>query len=389
MALCSKGRRLLRRVNAFTTMDNTQTAKKLFKSGKLRVASLPTERLAPLLKPSLDRARGMLVGLAIGDALGNTTESLNANDRRRSHGEIRDYLPNARAGGERVGMPSDDTQLAAWLLESLLERGGLDVEDVAKRYSSRRIFGIGDTMRAFLVAYRAGTPLWSCGQPSAGNGALMRVAAVAAYHLPRASSTMLTDALLASALTHNDPTSNAACVAFTVMLCELAGMNSPPAREWWVARFVELARPMEGPARLKGRVPDCRFEGSLCDFLEQIVQPAIRSHKPLRELLNSWHSAAFLLETVPSVLAILAWHAADPETALVRAVNDTWDNDTIAAIVGAAIGSLHGELSLPGRWRDGLSGCTESEDDGRLFDLLSQLDGKIGRKASTGLPKSG
>ena len=146
---------------------------------------------------------------------------------------------------------------------------------------------------------------------------------------------------------------------------------------------------MEGPARLKGRVPGCRFEGSLCDFLEQIVQPAIRSHKPLRETLNSWHSAAFLLETVPSVLAILAWHAADPETALVRAVNDTWDNDTIAAIVGAAIGSLHGELSLPGRWRDALSGCTESEDDGRLFDLLSQLDGKLGRKASTGLPKSG
>ena len=121
MALCSKGRRLLRRANAFTTMDNTQTAKKLFKSGKLRVASLPTERLAPLLKPSLDRARGMLVGLAIGDALGNTTESLNANDRRRSHGEIRDYLPNSCAGGRSWlrGFSNRCSNAAVWTWKTL------------------------------------------------------------------------------------------------------------------------------------------------------------------------------------------------------------------------------------------------------------------------------
>jgi ADP-ribosylglycohydrolase len=56
----------------------------------------------------------------------------------------------------------------------------------------------------------------------------------------------------------------------------------------------------------------------------------------LRSLING------LLETVSTVLHILMRHAGDPEEAIIRAVNDTKDNDTIAAIVGAAVGALHG-----------------------------------------------
>ncbi len=62
----------------------------------------------------------------------------------------------------------------------------------------------------------------------------------------------------------------------------------------------------------------------------------------------------------------------DPEEAIVRAVNDTKDNDTVAAIVGAAVGALHGEAALPARWKAGLLGCTRESDDGRVFDLLRE-----------------
>jgi ADP-ribosylglycohydrolase len=43
---------------------------------------------------------------------------------------------------------------------------------------------------------------------------------------------------------------------------------------------------------------------------------------------------------VPTVIYILMRHGHDPEEAIVRAVNDTKDNDTVAAIVGAAVGAL-------------------------------------------------
>jgi ADP-ribosylglycohydrolase len=78
------------------------------------------------------------------------------------------------------------------------------------------------------------------------------------------------------------------------------------------------------------------------------------------------------METVPSVLSILERHARDPEEAIIRAVNDTWDNDSIAAIVGAAVGALHGARALPARWKAGLLGRTRDHDDGRLFAILDE-----------------
>ena len=79
-----------------------------------------------------------------------------------------------------------------------------------------------------------------------------------------------------------------------------------------------------------------------------------------------------MLETMPSVLYILMQHGDDPEEAIVRAVNDTYDNDTIAAIVGAAVGALHGKANLPQRWLAGLLGRTGTDDDGRILDFLAR-----------------
>jgi ADP-ribosylglycohydrolase len=79
------------------------------------------------------------------------------------------------------------------------------------------------------------------------------------------------------------------------------------------------------------------------------------------------------LGTVPTVLHLLARHAQDPEEAIVRAVNDTKDNDTIAVIVGAAVGALHGEAALPKRWRDGLAGRVVADgDDAQAFRVLAE-----------------
>ena len=48
----------------------------------------------------------------------------------------------------------------------------------------------------------------------------------------------------------------------------------------------------------------------------------------------------------------------------------TKDNDTVAAIVGSAVGALHGRNGLPARWIENLLGRTTDSDDGRVFELL-------------------
>ena len=62
----------------------------------------------------------------------------------------------------------------------------------------------------------------------------------------------------------------------------------------------------------------------------------------------------------------------DPEACLVRAINDTKDNDTVGAIVGSALGALYGVSGLPRRWIENLTGRTGATDDGRIFAILEQ-----------------
>ncbi len=319
-----------------------------------------------------DRIRGMLLGLAIGDALGNTSESLTPAERSERYGEIRDYLPNEHAGGRRIGLPSDDSQLAFWTLESLLERGDLDPDDLARRFSEQPIYGIGGTVRKFLANRAEGlTPWYHCGVESAGNGALMRIAPVVLLHPEGTSAALWLDTALASIVTHRDACSVASCVAFVDLVARLLRLDAPPATDWIIGTFLSTVRQVctDGTYRPRGgRFTD--FEGSFPDYLDRVLGDAARNGWTTREACDTWHSGAYLLETVPSVLWILGCCAHDPEEAVVRAVNDTHDNDTVAAIVGAAIGALHGASALPQRWRLGLLGRTAAHDDGRVFQLI-------------------
>ncbi len=113
------------------------------------------------------------------------------------------------------------------------------------------------------------------------------------------------------------------------------------------------------------------YQGPLWRFVETALEQAEQAGWNTLEACNRWYSGAYLLETVPCVLHILARHAADPEEAIVRAVNDTRDNDTVAAIVGAAVGALHGREALPQRWIDALAGRTGGHDDGKVFGLIA------------------
>jgi ADP-ribosylglycohydrolase len=327
----------------------------------------------PITGPAApDRIRGMLLGLAIGDALGNTSESLTAAQRTEVHGEIRDYLPNRRASGHRAGLPSDDSQLAFWTLESLLDCGGLDPDDLSACFASREIFGLGQSVRKFLSNREQGvTPWYHCGAESAGNGALMRIAPLVLLQPAGTNAALWLDTALASIVTHRDASSVASCVAFVDLLARLLRLSAPPKPEWIITSFLATVRQVctDQPYRARGgHYAD--WDGTFPDYLDLVLGDARRHGWSTREACDAWCSGAYLLETVPSVLWILASHAHDPEEAIVRAVNDSTDNDTVAAIVGAAVGALHGRTALPGRWQMGLLGRTTANDDGKVFRLI-------------------
>ena len=320
-----------------------------------------------------DRLEGMLLGLAIGDALGNTTESLNPADRRARHGIVREYLPNRHARGAAVGLPSDDTQLAFWTLAQLVEDDGLDPAHLADRFTRERIYGVGRTTREFVQRRKAGVAWEEAGVRSSGNGALMRIAPVVVPWATRPGPGLWADAALAAMVTHNDRAAIASAVAVALVLWELLGMDRAPAAEWWAEVFTSVMRDVEGSqTRYASRAPMVRYEGPAWRFIGERLTEALRLGMTVRQACGHWYSGAFLLETLPSVLYILARHGSDPEEAVVRAVNDTRDNDTIAAVVGAAMGALYGRRAWPARWVEGLS------EEGGVVRGIAEARGRFG-----------
>ncbi|MBN1848322.1 MAG: ADP-ribosylglycohydrolase family protein [Deltaproteobacteria bacterium] len=316
------------------------------------------------------RVEGMMLGLAIGDSLGRPTEGMLPENRRSRFGEIRDYLPSSYADGP-IGVPSDDTQLAFWTLEQMINDKGFIPGNVAERFCRDRIFGLGSSVRRFLRNFKSGSLWFEAGPKSAGNGALMRIAPMVIPHLKTASPDLWVDTALSAMITHNDSASIASCVSFVRMLWQLLRMESPPEPYWWLETFVDTAKDLEVDEHYRprgGAYTD--FKGPVWRFVQEKVSEAFDKGMSVLEACDLWYSGAYLLETVPSVIFILMKHGDNPEKALIRAINDTRDNDTIGAIVGAAVGALYGKGSIPEIWIKNHSGRTSFSDDGRIFNLF-------------------
>lgn len=357
----------------FTVKQNKKILDDLFQNNQINVRRGAIFDIVELpFKEAYDhdRVEGMMLGLAIGDALGITTEGMTPGRRREMFGEIRDYLPN-RYVNLPIGFPSDDTQLAFWTLEQMIKDGCFIPDHVAKRFCTERIFGIGSTVKGFLRNYKSGKSWYESGPKSAGNGALMRIAPMVIPHLRPETTGLWVDTVLSAMMTHNDSASISACLAFICMIRQLLVMDIPPDPHWWLETYVQMAKDLEIDETYSPRGGNYSdYVGSLWCFLEGKVGDAYRKNLSVMEACNSWYSGAYLLETVPSAIYILMRHGHNMEEALIRAVNDTKDNDTIAAIVGAAVGALHGKKAIPDRWLEKLSGRTGENDDGRVFTLL-------------------
>lgn len=356
-------------------IDNVPLLKHMLSQGTIRLASSDMlNEVPPLLSGSFgfEKVEGMLLGLAIGDALGATTEGQNPAERKNQFGEIRDYVAGKRSDFKVLGEVTDDTQLSFWTLEQLIDDGGLVPDNLARKFCRHRIVGIGGTTKTFLRHYKdEHRPWYKAGVDSLGNGALMRIAPIVLPYLRKPHPSLYADAALDSMITHNAYANNASCVAFVKMLWELLQMTSSPRPNWWIESFCSTVKHLEGNTRYRPRNPQhSDYEGSLWEFTQETCHRALSKGLSVEEACNSWGSGANLFETVPSVLYILATHGHDPEEAIVRAVNDTCDNDTIASIVGAAICALHGLAGIPERWVKRLAGRIREGGGYQVFRLV-------------------
>ena len=174
----------------------------------------------------LSRARGALVGLAVGDALGTTNEFKVAGT----------FTPSTDMVGGGVfdlepGQWTDDTSMALCLADSLLAQGRYDSFDVMERYdrwrkdgyrsSTGTCFDIGNQVMRSLWDFEVNqrVPRTAQRTTSAGNGAIMRLAPVViAGFEHREIREIVATAGLSARATHYSVEAEAATEVFAALL---------------------------------------------------------------------------------------------------------------------------------------------------------------------------
>jgi hypothetical protein len=158
-------------------------------------------------------------------------------------------------------------------------------------------------------------------------------------------------------------------------------LGDAPAPEWWLDEFLRVAgdlAPWPWPFQLSSDAVPAYFrdfDGTLCEFINTRVRAAYRRGVSLRDAcsITGFGSGADCVQSIPAVLYVWMHHADSFELAVIAAVNDTKDNDTVASIVGAIAGALHGRRAIRRRWLDGIT-STHLGEPGRAENDRSVID---------------
>lgn len=299
----------------------------------------------------IDHARGALLGLAVGDALGTTLEFQSPGTSE----PITDMIGGGPFGLE-PGQWTDDTSMALCLAESLIESRGFDPRDQMQRYlrwwrhghwsSTSRCFDIGTATRTSLARYeRTGDPFSGSTDPrTAGNGSLMRLApiAIAYAHEPAEAVRLAGES---SRTTHGALEAVDACRYFASLL--VGAMRGVPKEELLSPRFAAD--------------PGLWDEDPLVETIDDVAAGSFREKEP-PEIRGAGH--------VTRTLEAALWAFAttdDFRSGALEAVNLGDDADTTGAVFGQMAGAAYGASAIPDRWLRHLAKRRE------IDDLLARL----------------
>ncbi|HEY3446541.1 MAG TPA: ADP-ribosylglycohydrolase family protein [Myxococcales bacterium] len=278
---------------------------------------------------SEDRLAGVLVGTALGDALGLPLENLSARRIERLFGRVTRF----RFLG-RTGFVSDDTEQTAFVADALIRAGPDDPDRGARAFAwrlrgwvLRAPFGVGfATLRACAKLLLFFPPSKS-GVRSAGNGAAMRTAILGAFFAAEPPRRAAWSEAIAR-VTHTDPRAIQGAGYVAALAAQAAQAPSDRAPDLLAAA--------------QGVVEDASLLKAI-----QAAQHFAQVGAPTEEAAPALGVTGFVLHTVPFAAYAYARWGADPRQALEEAVNAGGDSDTTGAIVGALVGARHGLSGLP------------------------------------------
>lgn len=287
----------------------------------------------------------ILLGLAVGDALGVPVEFMSRESLRQNPVK---GMQGFGTHSQPAGTWSDDTALSLCLAENIAN--GFNIRALADSFvkwkntgywsAHGQVFDIGNTTAKAISKLEMGCyPVQAGGSTSNenGNGSLMRIAPLTPYLLYMSETERYKIIQQVSSLTHAHIRSVTACIIYVEFL-RLIILGFDQYKAW---SFICTAMPI----KLKQwGVPDDElnhFSRLFNSDLTQIPEDEIQSDG---YVVHTLEAAFWCLFTTYGY-----------DATVLKAVNLGSDTDTTAAVTGALAGMVYSGEEIPPQWRESLA----------------------------------
>ncbi|MGI8576863.1 MAG: ADP-ribosylglycohydrolase family protein [Nocardioidaceae bacterium] len=326
-----------------------------------------------------DRARGALVGLAIGDALGMPTQMMSRERIRARFGELSGFEPapveNEISSRSPAGQVTDDTDQAMIVGRLLVEgQGSVDPAAFVARLMEwqQTMVQIGSTdllgpsTRRALESFRRGVPAEDTGRWGDTNGAAMRVAPIGIAVPPQPLVKLVEVVADTNRTTHDTTVANAGAAAVAAAISAGVAGADPETAALVGIRAAQLG------AQHGHYVAGADVAARLT-WARDLV---LTSEDPLGVVYTLVGTGVSTQEAVSAAFAIVRLYPSDPWQACLAAAGLGGDSDTVAAMVGAMLGACHGMSAFPAEAVATVMAANPQLSVIELADQLLQLRGQ-------------
>ncbi|MDF0552842.1 ADP-ribosylglycohydrolase family protein [Kamptonema sp. UHCC 0994] len=287
----------------------------------------------------IEKYRGCLLGLAVGDAIGTTLEF-------KPPGTFTPINDLVGGGPFRLqpGQWTDDTSMALCLAESLIEKKGFDPVHQLQTYlrwdktghlsSNGECFDIGNTVQQALWKFEdTGKPFCGSIDPlSAGNGSIMRLAPVPLFYA-KTPLEAIEKSKDSSRTTHGATTCLDACRYLGSLI--VGAVNGVSKEELLSERY--------------SLIPEYWEQNPLGDEIDEIAAGSFKRREP-----PEIKGRSYVVKSLEAALWAFYRSNSFKEGCLL-AVNLGDDADTTGAVYGQLAGAFYGEHGIPETWRSQLA----------------------------------
>ena len=300
----------------------------------------------------LDKFKGTLFGVAIGDTLGRPFEGL---IRMRVHSQFTDFKEFIKSNKKLFYTYTDDTQLTLHTAQALIDGWGFKTDYLIREYIKwldDPPIGAGFGCKSSIEKLAYGIDWKEAASKSGGNGTAMRVAPIALFYCkdPKALEHA---AIQSSVITHSHPAASAGALVIAKAIAYL--IDKEPETAFSIDNFFDYIK-----APLAHSQEDIwqDFTEILNSVKKNISMPVeaglikfsqvgVKSPFFIEEYLGKAFVHPYAISTVTCAIYIFLKNLSSFEDCIYELATAGGDSDTVAAIGGSLAGSYFGLKNMP------------------------------------------